>query len=267
MSNLTQSAIVVVLSLASLATIGAVAQAGDMECSGHAPTLHVAARVRSEWVDAEPEPHEEERNPIVEWAMAALSSWSTPSRDAEVYAFRRRWVVAFAQVAYDPKEPPLPVGPKASRRARATARPRTLLTLIGIGAHETGWQKRYADGDCGQGECDQNEDGEHEAVGPLQILPVMKRANRYGLRLVGLGFRTCSIAEAARERCITAQDLLDAPALDARLALHILRAAGLGGYTGQGPDGDAVTWIENKVTLWMRTMPPPLRDSQVAAPR
>lgn len=147
-------------------------------------------------------------------------------------------VEAAITVAFDPEEPELPGG-----RAKSS------LTLLAIELHETGLLPRLWRGECHlPKECDGG-----RATGEFQL---HLHDKGIGIELVDAWrYRACFNADAAE--CVTEQRALGDHALAARVALHFLRANGLQGYTGQGPNGPAVRWIKSVVDGYIAGHPPP----------
>jgi hypothetical protein len=199
-------------------------------------------------------------SPIVAWLVLFFAAYGAhPARcrvasactDAEVAeradfaSVRRAAAEAVVGAAFDPGERPL--------RSGAHARSWTALEVAALAAHETGLRPRLWRNECHTLECD-----EGRAVGAWQIHV------GDGLHFVSDRLEPCPVAEGPD--CLDRQDLVDDPGAGARVALRMLRAGGLPLFTGQGPDGRAVQWVEGVVASWYETHPPPVDDATAMRP-
>jgi hypothetical protein len=182
---------------------------------------------------------------VVAWLVVAIHAWGarpepaagTPAR-ADLDARYETIAAEIVAVAFDATEPPLYPGPQG--------RARTALLLASIDAHESRYEERIARGRCNRGECDSG-----LAVGAYQI-----HAGPYGIRLVGERAARCT---ANAPDCITAADLARDDVTQARVALHIIRTIGLGGFCGErlGVEGATSAARRGPADAWMRDNPPP----------
>lgn len=177
---------------------------------------------------------------IRQWLLLFLSIHCPQTPEAK--AVQGAAVEAAMEVAFDPTEAPT-----------QPTRQETALRLLAIELHETGLRPRLWRGECHlPKECDGG-----LATGEFQLHLHDKLD---GLRLVG--DRRLEDCLKTEPDCITPAIALDDHAGAARVALHMLRAGGLQGYTGQSANGPAVTWIKTveQRFLWAHPAPMPPKE-------